>query len=139
MLEKVLPNFVFRATVIFVFHLRVNWKRVQQHYLQILVWKIHMDNSGINFWVLINFDQIALDGKNANVLTLINILIEWIQNQTFRRLNQYLSPCKLAIKFDIAFIVSGTITCLVYIKKCLRWINSWQILQPLNSHSPSPC
>ena len=51
-----------------------------------------MDNSGINFWVLINFDQKVLNGKVANVLTFNNIGTEWIQNQVFLRLNQYRPP-----------------------------------------------
>ena len=48
-----------------------------------------MDNSGIKFWTLISFDQKALNGKVANVLTLVNIGIEWIRNQSFLRLNRY--------------------------------------------------
>ena len=51
-----------------------------------------MDSSGRNFLVLINFDQIAWNGKVANVLTLINIGTEWFQNQTILRLNQYRPP-----------------------------------------------
>ena len=48
-----------------------------------------------NFWVLINFKEIALNGKVANVLILTNIGIEWIQNQTFLHLNQYRPPVNL--------------------------------------------
>ena len=69
-----------------------------------------MDNSGINFFVLINFDQLTLNGKAIGVLTSIDIGIEWIQNQTFLRLNQYHPPCKVATKFDIAFILFVSIT-----------------------------
>ena len=71
--------------------------------------------------MLINFDQITLNGKLADVVTLNNIGVEWIQNQTFLRLNQHRPHCKLAIKFDIAFIVSGTIICLVYITELFAW------------------
>ena len=49
------------------------------------------------------------------------------------------SLCKLATKIDIAFIIFGTTLRLVFVTELLALINSWQILQPLNSHHLSPC
>ena len=68
----------------------------------------------MNFWVITNFHQKTLDGEVANVLTLVDIGIEWIQNEIFMRLNEYRPPFKLATKYDFTIDVFASKTCLVY-------------------------
>ena len=89
----------------------------------------------MNFWVLTNFDQKTLDGEVANVLTLVDIGIEWIQNQTFIRLNEYRPPFKLATKYAIVINVFPSKTCLVYITEML--VMNKFLTKPLTTQWPS--
>ena len=89
----------------------------------------------MNFWVITNFHQKTLDGEVANVLTLVDVGIEWIQNQTFMRLNEYRLLFKLATNYAIIINVFPSKTCLVYITEMLV-LNKF-LSKPLTTPWPS--
>ena len=45
-----------------------------------------------------------LNGKTVSVLTFLTGL-EWIQNQTLKRSNQYRPACNSTTKFDAVFVI----------------------------------
>ena len=89
----------------------------------------------MNFWVLLYFVQKTLVGEVANVLTLVDIGLEWRQNQTFMLLNEYRPSFTLATKYDIINNVFPSKTCLVYITEML--VLNKSLTKPLTTPWPS--